>query len=106
MWQSRSRLLPDPRRADADPEEARSEEHTSELQSLTNLACRLLLGKNDSNLSQANPEHTHPFLVTDDRSNNIRFVVATTDKGPCVGINTNSLRLLTAKLRELDREGN
>src|SRR5437016_8102396 len=29
----------------ADGEQARSEEHTSELQSLTNLVCRLLLGK-------------------------------------------------------------
>src|SRR5262249_57330811 len=27
----------------------RSEEHTSELQSLTNLVCRLLLGKNNTN---------------------------------------------------------
>src|SRR5258706_6238727 len=30
---------------------ARSEEHTSELQSLTNLVCRLLLGKNNPRVS-------------------------------------------------------
>src|SRR5258706_5220573 len=33
------------RRLDAAAEERRSEEHTSELQSLTNLVCRLLLAK-------------------------------------------------------------
>src|SRR5256886_7086176 len=37
-----------------DPE--RSEEHTSELQSQSNLVCRLLLEKKKTN-------HTHPFLV-------------------------------------------
>src|SRR5437016_7917685 len=34
----------------------RSEEHTSELQSLTNLVCRLLLEKKNNTSSQ----HTHP----------------------------------------------
>jgi F-type H+-transporting ATPase subunit gamma len=59
-----------------------------------------------SNLSQANPEYTHPFMVKQDNSKNIGFIVVTTDKGLCGGMNTNSLRLLTAKLRELEGQGN
>jgi F-type H+-transporting ATPase subunit gamma len=59
-----------------------------------------------SNLSQANPEYTHPFMVKQDSSKNIGFIVVTTDKGLCGGMNTNSLRLLTAKLRELEGQGN
>src|SRR5438093_1714245 len=35
------------------PQRVRSEEHTSELQSLTNLVCRLLLEKNKTHGSQA-----------------------------------------------------
>src|SRR5262249_56517342 len=38
-----------PRRAPARPRGTRSEEHTSELQSLTNLVCRLLLEKKKKN---------------------------------------------------------
>ena len=52
-----------------------------------------------SNLSQANPEYTHPFMVKQDNSKNVGFIVVTTDKGLCGGMNTNSLRLLTAKLQ-------
>ncbi|SDX85117.1 F-type H+-transporting ATPase subunit gamma [Collimonas sp. OK242] len=59
-----------------------------------------------SNLSQANPEYTHPFMVTQDNSKNVGFIVVTTDKGLCGGMNTNSLRLLTTKLRELEGQGN
>ena len=59
-----------------------------------------------SNLSQANPEYTHPFMVKQDNSKNVGFIVVTTDKGLCGGMNTNSLRLLTAKLRELEGQGN
>ncbi|MFC5473212.1 F0F1 ATP synthase subunit gamma [Paraherbaspirillum soli] len=59
-----------------------------------------------SNLSQANPEYTHPFMVKQDKSKTVGFIVVTTDKGLCGGMNTNSLRLLTGKLRELETQGN
>src|SRR5438093_5953257 len=36
----------------------RSEEHTSELQSLTNLVCRLLLEKKNDNAFALTPKHT------------------------------------------------
>jgi len=59
-----------------------------------------------SNLSQANPEYTHPFLVKQDKSKTVGIIVVTTDKGLCGGLNTNALRLVTNKLRELESQGN
>ncbi len=58
-----------------------------------------------ANLSQANPEYTHPFLVKSDVSKTIGFIIVTTDKGLCGGMNTNSLRIVTSKLRELEAQG-
>jgi F-type H+-transporting ATPase subunit gamma len=58
-----------------------------------------------SNLSQANPEYTHPFLVKQDTAKTAGLIVVTTDKGLCGGLNTNALRLVTTKMRELEGEG-
>ena len=58
-----------------------------------------------SNLASANPEYTHPFLVKQDGAKTVGFIVVTTDKGLCGGMNTNALRALTAKLRELEAKG-
>ena len=59
-----------------------------------------------SNLSRANPEYTHPFMVKQDTAKKVGVIVVTTDKGLCGGMNTNSLRLLTGKMRELETQGN
>src|SRR6476620_8102718 len=59
-----------------------------------------------SNLAEANPEYTHPFLVKQDASKTVGIIVVTTDKGLCGGLNTNALRVLTTKLRELEGKGN
>lgn len=58
-----------------------------------------------ANLSQANPEYTHPFMVQQDQSKKVGLIVVTTDKGLCGGLNTNVLRLVTNKLRELEGKG-
>ena len=58
-----------------------------------------------ANLSQANPEDTHPFMVQQDQSKKVGLIVVTTDKGLCGGLNTNVLRLVTNKLRELEAKG-
>jgi len=58
-----------------------------------------------ANLSQANPEYTHPFLVKQDHAKAIGLIVVTTDKGLCGGLNTNVLRLVTNKLREAEGQG-
>ncbi|MDQ7974923.1 MAG: F0F1 ATP synthase subunit gamma, partial [Rhodocyclaceae bacterium] len=57
-----------------------------------------------ANLSQANPEYTHAFMKTND-AKSAGFIVVTTDKGLCGGMNTNVLRAVTTKLRELQSAG-
>ncbi|MDP3834901.1 MAG: F0F1 ATP synthase subunit gamma [Hydrogenophaga sp.] len=56
------------------------------------------------NLSRANPEYTHPFMQTND-AKVAGFVVVTTDKGLCGGLNTNVLRAVTAQLKDLQAQG-
>jgi len=58
-----------------------------------------------SNLSQAAPEYQHPFMVKHDDVRAVGLIVVTSDKGLCGGLNTNLLRLVTAKLKELDGRG-
>jgi len=57
-----------------------------------------------ANLGQANPEYTHAFMKTND-AKAAGFIVVTTDKGLCGGMNTNVLRAVTAKMRELQTAG-
>jgi len=57
-----------------------------------------------ANLSQANPEYTHPFMQVND-AKATGFIVVTTDKGLCGGLNTNVLRAVTGKLREVQSAG-
>jgi F-type H+-transporting ATPase subunit gamma len=58
-----------------------------------------------ANLALATPEYKHPFMVANDAAKTAGFIVVTTDKGLCGGLNTNVLRALTLKLRELEAEG-
>jgi F-type H+-transporting ATPase subunit gamma len=57
-----------------------------------------------ANLGKANPEYTHAFMKT----NEVKaagVIVVSTDKGLCGGLNTNVLRAVTTKIRELQGEG-
>jgi F-type H+-transporting ATPase subunit gamma len=58
-----------------------------------------------ANLSTATPEYKHPFMVGNDDAKTVGFIVVTTDKGLCGGLNTNVLRAVTGKLRELETQG-
>lgn len=58
-----------------------------------------------ANLSQATPEYQHPFMVSHDGAKTAGFIVVTTDKGLCGGLNTNVLRAVTSKLKELEAAG-
>jgi F-type H+-transporting ATPase subunit gamma len=55
-----------------------------------------------ANLSKANPEYKHPFTVQSEKISKVGFIIVTTDKGLCGGLNTNLLRLVTTQLKELD----
>ena len=57
-----------------------------------------------AHLGQANPEYVHPFMKIND-ANVVGMIVVTTDKGLCGGLNTNVLRGVTNKLREVQSEG-
>jgi F-type H+-transporting ATPase subunit gamma len=57
-----------------------------------------------ANLSKANPEYVHPFMVAN-TAKKVGIIVVTTDKGLCGGLNTNVLRGVTTKLRELEAAG-
>lgn len=58
-----------------------------------------------ANLSHATPEYKHPFMVANAGAKVAGFIVVTTDKGLCGGLNTNVLRATTAKLKELESQG-
>jgi F-type H+-transporting ATPase subunit gamma len=58
-----------------------------------------------ANLSQANPEYRSLYMRTDGASKVDGFVVVTTDKGLCGGLNTNILRALTNRMRESQDAG-
>jgi F-type H+-transporting ATPase subunit gamma len=58
-----------------------------------------------ANLSQANPEYRSPYMRTGNSSKVVGFIVVTTDKGLCGGLNTNVLRAVTSKMREVQAAG-
>jgi len=55
-----------------------------------------------ANLSKANPEYRHEYMVARSEVKNVGVIVVTTDKGLCGGLNTNVLRVVTTKLQELN----
>ena len=56
------------------------------------------------NLSRANPEYTHPFMEKNE-GKVAGFIVVTTDKGLCGGLNTNVLRAVTNRFKDVQAEG-
>ncbi|HKX42384.1 MAG TPA: F0F1 ATP synthase subunit gamma [Burkholderiaceae bacterium] len=58
-----------------------------------------------ANLSQANPEYHSPYMRRGGTAKTVGFIVVTTDKGLCGGLNTNVLRAVTNKMRELQAAG-
>src|SRR3569623_2455623 len=56
-----------------------------------------------ANLATANPEYTHPFMAKAKHAaaaKKVGFIIVTTAKGLCGGLNTNVLRMVTQKSRE------
>jgi F-type H+-transporting ATPase subunit gamma len=58
-----------------------------------------------AHLSQANPEYRSPYMRTGGNAKKVGFIIVTTDKGLCGGLNTNILRAVTTKMRELQGAG-
>ena len=58
-----------------------------------------------ANLSQANPEYRSPYMREGNSSKVAGFVLVTTDKGLCGGLNTNILRALTQRMKDAQAAG-
>jgi len=61
-----------------------------------------------ASLSKANPEYRSPYmrdLAKTGKTGNVGFIVVTTDKGLCGGLNTNVLRAVTQKMRDVHAAG-
>ena len=57
-----------------------------------------------ANLGKAHPDYVHAFMHTNE-SKAEGFIVVTTDKGLCGGMNTNILRAVTTKLKDNQAAG-
>ena len=58
-----------------------------------------------ANLARANPEYVHAFMASEAKTRKVGFIVVSTDKGLCGGLNTNVFRLVTNHMRELQGQG-
>ena len=61
-----------------------------------------------ASLSKADPEYRSPYmrhLAKTGKTGNVGFIVVTTDKGLCGGLNTNVLRAVTQKMRDVHNSG-
>jgi F-type H+-transporting ATPase subunit gamma len=58
-----------------------------------------------AHLSQANPEYKSPYMRTGGSTKAVGFIVVSTDKGLCGGLNTNVLRAVTVKMKEVQAAG-
>lgn len=56
-------------------------------------------------LSQANPEYKHPFTVKRDGVKRVGFIVISTDRGLCGGLNSNLFRKLLGEIRQHQKDG-
>ena len=57
-----------------------------------------------TNLGKANPEYVHPFMKAND-AKSAGFILVSTDKGLCGGLNTHLFRAITGKLRDAQSHG-
>jgi len=58
-----------------------------------------------ANISHANPEYRHPFVVSRDSVKRVGLIVITTDKGLCGALNTNLLRMALSQYKGWQAEG-
>ncbi len=58
-----------------------------------------------ANLALANPEYRSPYLRQVEAPKAVGFIVVTTDKGLCGGLNTNVLRMVTQKMADVQKGG-
>jgi len=57
-----------------------------------------------ANLSYAQSEYKHPFIIQRQQVKNVGLIVVTSDKGLCGGLNTNVLRASINQMRNWEKE--
>ena len=58
-----------------------------------------------AHLAHASSEYKHPFLTKRDTVKNVGVILITSDKGLCGGLNTNILRLVVNRMKEMEGSG-
>ncbi|AGM41770.1 ATP synthase F1 subunit gamma [Spiribacter salinus M19-40] len=58
-----------------------------------------------SHLAEANPEYQHPFLERRDEVNRVGYIVVSSDRGLCGGLNNNLFRAIIRDLRDHEAAG-
>ena len=58
-----------------------------------------------AHLSEANPEYKSPYMRAGSTAKAVGFIVVSTDKGLCGGLNTNVLRAVTNKMKDAQTAG-
>ena len=58
-----------------------------------------------AHLSEANPEYKSPYMRTGGTTKAVGLIVVSTDKGLCGGLNTNVLRAVTQKMKDVQTGG-
>ena len=56
-------------------------------------------------LSKANPEYRHPFTVRRAEIRKVGYIIVSTDRGLCGGLNINLFKLVLASIREWQEKG-
>lgn len=56
-------------------------------------------------LAMAHPEYPHPYLIERERVNRVGFIILSTDRGLCGGLNVNLFRTTLAAMRDWRQQG-
>jgi len=57
-------------------------------------------------MARAHPEYRHPYVINREHPKRAGFIVVTSDRGLCGGLNTNLFRTLLGTMQEWDHDGN
>ena len=58
-----------------------------------------------AHLSQAHPEYRHPYLTGREEVNRVGYIIVSTDRGLCGGLNTNMFKAVVREMIEWDSQG-
>ena len=58
-----------------------------------------------AHLAQANPEYKHPYLVEREEVKRVGYIIVSTDRGLCGGLNTNMFKTTVKEMIEWDSQG-